>query len=243
MCMSRIEVAQQRREDVRSRILTEERSFRWEVLGVLLLLIPALAAAAQPVAGPVEAGSKPAWRWSVDERLARRFDPESMKARAEKRAAELEDFEKRFPAPSQDLFATGTRNEQRVATIQGNKNPELFLTIERILTVNLKVTGVKPADDLRAQGSVPVETPQTVTTPWAGHGDGGASPRRAGRCAGPGLQEGKPACPGPTSLSMRCCLSGDVPPSPWPTEGCRGRPVTSLQVGWRQDGTLAAFLG
>ncbi len=104
MCTSRTEVVQECREHVRSRILIEERSFRWEVLGVLLLLIPALAAAAQPVAGPVEAGSKPAWRWSVDERLARRFDPESMKARATERAAKLEDFETDSPAPEQDLF-------------------------------------------------------------------------------------------------------------------------------------------
>ena len=130
MQKSQAKVVQECREHVRSHILTEERSFRWEVLGVLLLLIPALASSAQPVAGPVQGSPKPAWKWSVDERLAQRFDPESMKARARERAAELEDFETHFAAPAQGPFAGEVKNKQDVDTIRGEKNPELFMIFE-----------------------------------------------------------------------------------------------------------------
>ncbi|MFL6232499.1 MAG: hypothetical protein ACJ76N_05140 [Thermoanaerobaculia bacterium] len=117
----------------------------WEVLGVTLtlLLIPALAAGAQPGKGSAKGDAhKPAWRWSVDERLAKRFDPESMKARAEARAAKLKDFEKRFPAPANDLFAGELKNQQNVDTIEGETNPELFLTFE--LFDQLLVMGFPP---------------------------------------------------------------------------------------------------
>lgn len=132
MRKSRARAVQQRPERVLSRILTEKRSFRWEVPGVILilLLIQAFAAAAQP-AGPIKGSPpKPAWRWSVDERLARRFDPELMKARAEERAAERKAFEKKFPAPAQNFSGAEAPNEQTVDTVRGEKNPELFLTIE-----------------------------------------------------------------------------------------------------------------
>jgi hypothetical protein len=98
---------------------------------LILLLIPTLAVAAQSAEGPTKRNPpKPAWRWSVDERLAKRLDPESMKARAEAQAAELKDFQKRFPAPADDLFAGELKNQQNVDTIRGDKNPELFLTFE-----------------------------------------------------------------------------------------------------------------
>jgi len=103
------------------------------VLGVawILLLIPAFAAAAQSADGPTKSNPpKPAWRWSVDERLAKRFDTESMKARAEERAARLKELEKHFPAPADDLFAGELKNQQNVDTIRGETNPELFMTIE-----------------------------------------------------------------------------------------------------------------
>jgi hypothetical protein len=40
------------------------------------------------------------------------------------------DFEKRFPAPADDLFTGALKNQQNVDTIQGDTNPELFLTFE-----------------------------------------------------------------------------------------------------------------
>jgi hypothetical protein len=115
------------------RFFAVERSFRSEVLGIslMLLLISASAVVAQPEDGPAKGGPpKPAWRWTVDERLARRLDPEAMKARAEERAAEIKAFEKRFPAPPQNFFGAEAKNKQNVDTIRGEKHPELFLTIE-----------------------------------------------------------------------------------------------------------------
>ena len=96
---------------------------------LMLFLIPALSAAAQPAGSPIKSSlSKPAWEWSVDERLAERFDRELRKARAEARAAKIKDFQKRFPAPADDLFEV--KNQQNVDMIEGEKNPELFMTFE-----------------------------------------------------------------------------------------------------------------
>jgi hypothetical protein len=53
-----------------------------------------------------------------------------MKARAEARAARLKELEKHFPAPADDLFAGELKNQQNVDTIEGETNPELFLTFE-----------------------------------------------------------------------------------------------------------------
>jgi hypothetical protein len=53
-----------------------------------------------------------------------------MKARAKERAAEREDFEKRFPSLAQGPFAGEVKNRQAVDTIRGEKNPELFMIFE-----------------------------------------------------------------------------------------------------------------
>jgi hypothetical protein len=133
MPKSRAKAVQECLERMLFRFFPTERPIHWEVLGVtlMLLLISALPAAAQPGGSSAKGSpSKPAWKWSVDERLAKRFDPESMKARAEARAARLKDLERHFPAPTDDLFASEVKNQQNVDTIQGDTNPELFLTFE-----------------------------------------------------------------------------------------------------------------
>jgi hypothetical protein len=129
----RIKAFQECLERMLFRFLPIERPIHWEVLGVtlMLLLISALPAAAQPGGSSAKGNpSKPAWKWSVDERLAKRFDPEFRKARAEARAAKLKELEKRFPAPPDDLFADEVKNQQNVDTIEGETNPELFLNFE-----------------------------------------------------------------------------------------------------------------
>jgi hypothetical protein len=132
MPKSRVKAVKKCPERVLFRFLSLELSLCCEVLGVtLMLLLISAAAAAQTADGPTKGSPpKPAWRWSVDERLARRFDPEAMKARAEARAAKLKEFEKRFPAPPDDLFAGEVKNQQNVDTIEGETNPELFLNFE-----------------------------------------------------------------------------------------------------------------
>lgn len=129
----RIKAVQEYLERMLFLFLPIERSIRWKVLGItsILLLISTFAAPAQSVEVPTEGNpSKPAWKWSVDERLAKRFDPESVKARAEERAAKRKDFEKHFPALAQNPLAGEVKNQQNVDTIEGETNPELFLTFE-----------------------------------------------------------------------------------------------------------------
>lgn len=66
-----------------------------------------------------EKPEKPAWQWTLDERLAARFDPEGMKRRAAEDAAlrrksEIQ-FGERFDAPDDQL------------ALDGRKEPALFL--------------------------------------------------------------------------------------------------------------------
>jgi hypothetical protein len=133
MPKSRAKAVQELPERMLFRFLPTERSMCCKVFSaaLILLLIPAFAAAAQSAEGSTKGSPlKPAWSWSVDERLAKRFDPESMKARAEEQAARLKDFEKHFPALAQDQLAGELKNQQNVDTIRGETHPELFLTLE-----------------------------------------------------------------------------------------------------------------
>ena len=52
---------------------------------------------------------KPAWQWTTEERLAKRFDPETMKSRAASEAAEQERFVKSFPSHAADFPKAGPR--------------------------------------------------------------------------------------------------------------------------------------
>jgi len=146
---------QERPERTFFRFLPTECSIRCEVLGValMLLIIPAFAAAAQPADGPTKGNSpKPAWKWSVDERLSRRFDPKYRKARAEARAAKLNEIKKRFPALTDDLSAGELKGQQNLDTIEGETNPELFLTYElfdQILVMGFPPNGMNQQESRR----------------------------------------------------------------------------------------------
>ncbi|MFY9820005.1 MAG: hypothetical protein WAM82_01400 [Thermoanaerobaculia bacterium] len=75
---------------------------------------------------------KPAWDWTVDERLVTRFSPQAMAARAAQHAAEERAFLSRFPEAADDYPETkGTGSPQQVTdSIDGDKTPELFLPFE-----------------------------------------------------------------------------------------------------------------
>jgi len=106
----------------------------WLALAVLLLDGRAPASAAQPVGSQSRSTRGPAtaaWKWTVEERLAKRFDPESMAARAREQAAEREANRTRFPEGSDDpLFKVDDQVGPPLETINGRKTPELFLTWE-----------------------------------------------------------------------------------------------------------------
>jgi len=105
-----------------------ERQALVAAIALLLLGVPAVQGAEPQKDLP----KKPAWQWTLDERLAARLDPESMAARAAENRAKTAAILKRQgvnyvpqeqagPAPLQDQ-------------IDGSKNPELFLTTELVDT-------------------------------------------------------------------------------------------------------------
>lgn len=97
-------------------------------------------AAAQPARTP----PLPAWQWTVEERLAKRYDPKAMAARAAEEAEKEKAFRERNPELAEDpLFKTDYPGRPPVENIDGAKTPELFLVwelftffLERDLPVN-----------------------------------------------------------------------------------------------------------
>ena len=99
---------------------------RGSLAGVLLFSACLLSA---PVHG-IQQG-KPAWRWTVEERIAGRFDPEAMKVRAAEQDKERA-WAKRVPvADSDPLFSIPAASDTpSKMSIEGKQTPELFLTWE-----------------------------------------------------------------------------------------------------------------
>lgn len=91
------------------------------------LLVGTLEVRAQAERGPIGV-KKPAWKWTLDERLGKRLNPEEIKRRADARVAEEAEARKIFgnlPAVK-DQDAGSSRTD----LIDGKKTPELFLTSE-----------------------------------------------------------------------------------------------------------------
>lgn len=92
------------------------------------------AAAAQGAEVEKDVPLKPAWRWTLNERLAARFDPEAIAAREAEDEAEQDAIHERRQRRGGDLLAEEkakmTGPPPAVETIDGSKNPELFLPLE-----------------------------------------------------------------------------------------------------------------
>jgi hypothetical protein len=88
---------------------------------------------------------KPAWEWSLEERIASRIDPALMRQRAEAHAADLN--RDRTPAGAQ-AHAAGARPIE--FTVDGRRNPELLMPFELFGSV---LRGVSPqfSDHVRKQ--------------------------------------------------------------------------------------------
>jgi hypothetical protein len=97
-------------------------------LGLLCALVVwsgAVRGQTAPLRAP-KAG-KPAWEWTLDERLAQRYDPNEIRSRAAAKAAEDAKIQEMF----KDLpGGSGTERDSRTDTIEGRTHPELFLTWE-----------------------------------------------------------------------------------------------------------------
>jgi len=73
---------------------------------------------------------KPAWKWSLDERLAARFDPEFMAAREAQRQAKETELHKGWADPLLKEKARAPEPVSIQEIIYGSKTPELLLPIE-----------------------------------------------------------------------------------------------------------------
>jgi hypothetical protein len=92
-----------------------------------LLYLSGVATGQVPGGGQNGKSLKPAWQWALDERLANRFNVEAMKARAVAQAAEDQEVLAHFPM-DKSLEHSSARVD--TDTIDGKRNPELFLPTE-----------------------------------------------------------------------------------------------------------------
>jgi hypothetical protein len=114
-----------------SRSVGSSRCYHGALALIVLCLAGATAARAQE-GKAIRGFQKPAWKWTPEERLAKRFDPEAMRARAEARATKQRAMAEKFPSMAADFpkgwfEGKGPSNQQ---TIEGDKTPELFMPSE-----------------------------------------------------------------------------------------------------------------
>ena len=124
------------------------RPFLFASAALLLLLIGSAAKAEVSKSRDV---AKPAWEWTVDERLAQRFAPGAMEARAAEHSTEERAFLNRFPEAAAGFPETKETGFPRQVTdsIEGNKTPALFLPFE--LFDHLLSMGLPPDANLESQ--------------------------------------------------------------------------------------------
>jgi hypothetical protein len=102
---------------------------QWTILTFLLLAVARTEA--RPVSTSDPSDRKPAWKWTTEERLTKRFDPEAMAARARGQAAEREAANARRPNLADDpLYKVDGLGGPPMEVIEGRKTPELFLPWE-----------------------------------------------------------------------------------------------------------------
>ncbi len=86
-----------------------------------------------------EAGSKPvakpAWKWTLEERLAARFDPAAMAVREAEHQAEQERIFERFGDPLEEEARKMTGPPATAEHLDGRKAPELYLPGELFTTL------------------------------------------------------------------------------------------------------------
>src|SRR5215203_6197679 len=135
---------------------THARKWLAGVLPAMLWLTSAAAYGSVSGGAKAEPPGKPAWRWTAEERLARRFDPEAMKARVAEQRAEQSASHMLFPKIDDGLFAEGEEGTSGITdTLDGRKHPELFFPDE--LFASLLNDGFPPAGEPRSETRRPIE--------------------------------------------------------------------------------------
>ncbi|HYC60387.1 MAG TPA: hypothetical protein VEK79_12560 [Thermoanaerobaculia bacterium] len=109
-----------------------------------LVSLTSLIATAQPLPPdkPVEAAPKPAWKWTLDERIAKRLDPAAIRERtvvSERDDVERDGFTPEVRASVGILFKAPTR-----FVVEGHRDPELFLPFELFNSI---IRGVEEPDN------------------------------------------------------------------------------------------------
>lgn len=118
--------------------------------------------------------SKPVWQWTIEERLAKRFDPAEMKARAaaeDRRLQELVDL---------GMLEAEELSIQTRSAINGRENPELFVPWELFNTLLLR--GFPP------DGHHQAESRRSIDELAVALGFGADLWQRLGRLASPYLE-------------------------------------------------------
>lgn len=117
------------------------RSLRAVSLLILVQAVVPLVLVGRPAAAQgADVGNggppKPPWKWSLDERLAARFDPKAMATREAERKAKETELLKRWANP---VLQEKTRTTEPSSSVQeiiyGSKTPELFLPVELLGTL------------------------------------------------------------------------------------------------------------
>ncbi len=114
----------------------------WPVLTFLLLAMRAPAGDAQSAGEQPDTArdpgaanrpevpiQKPAWKWTLDERLAKRFDPEAMATRVREKEAEQKAIRDRLLLPEEDdpLFKVDPQARPPIDVIDGKRVPEILM--------------------------------------------------------------------------------------------------------------------
>lgn len=102
---------------------------RYKLLGRVALIALLFARTAEAQSGHDGKSQKPAWAWSLDERIAQRFDPHLRKNRAE-RAAEASKRRSSIDQFRDPFFDTAKSGRSDVYSIDGQQTPELLLPFE-----------------------------------------------------------------------------------------------------------------
>ncbi len=127
-------------------------AFRRPRFFILLIaaLLPGVAVAQEAETERKADPRKPAWKWSIEERLAARFDPVAMAAREAEYEAEQEEFRKRGYDPLFDEWAKMTAPQPAIEHLDGRKAPELFLPGELFSTLLRR--GLPPEEERERAG-------------------------------------------------------------------------------------------
>lgn len=107
---------------------TDRKTERLGRLVLMLMLMAQVVSAQSSTEQRLSTASKPAWQWTFEERLAKRFDPAEMKERAAAEDRRLRELVDLGMLRAEEVLSQSSEGD--VDTISGHETPELFLPME-----------------------------------------------------------------------------------------------------------------